>query len=93
MTSFTKSALLAALLAPAAAFAGLDVGQSLGTTEADVRTALTSMGYEVQEIEIEDGEIEAEVTLDGVAYEVEVAMDTGLVLEIEVDDDGDSDDD
>eukprot|EP00581_Thalassiosira_minuscula_P021272 CAMPEP_0184437136 /NCGR_PEP_ID=MMETSP0738-20130409/579665_1 /TAXON_ID=385413 /ORGANISM="Thalassiosira miniscula, Strain CCMP1093" /LENGTH=46 /DNA_ID= /DNA_START= /DNA_END= /DNA_ORIENTATION= len=46
MTYFTKSAVLAALIVPAAAFAGLDVGQSLGTTDADVRAALTGMGYE-----------------------------------------------
>ena len=93
MTSFTKSAVLTALLVPAAAIAGLDVGQPLGTTEADVRAALTGMGYEVLEIEIEDNEIEAEVTLNGVALEVEVAMDTGLITEIEAEDDEtDSDD-
>lgn len=93
MTYFTKPAILAALIVPAAAFAGLDVGQSLGTTDADVRAALTGMGYEVHEIESEDGEIEAEVTLDGVAYEIEVAMDTGLITEIELEDDEDGDDD
>ncbi|WP_299724036.1 PepSY domain-containing protein [uncultured Tateyamaria sp.] len=93
MTSFAKPALITALLFPATAFAGLDVGQSLGSTEADVRAALTSMGYEVQEIEVEDGEIEAEVTLDGVAMEIEVAMDTGLITEIEAEDDETNSDD
>ena len=93
MTYLTKPALLAALIVPAAAFAGLDLGQSLGTTEDEVRAALTGLGYEVVEIEIEDGEIEAEVVLDGAAFEIEVAMDTGQIVEIEAEDDDDADDD
>lgn len=93
MTYFNKSAILAALIVPAAAMAGLDVGAQLGSTESDVRAALSELGYVVQDVEVEDGEIEAEVTLDGVAYEIEVAMDSGLIVEIEVEDDeGDSDD-
>mgnify|MGYP000371492669 CR=1 FL=1 len=93
MTTFTKSTLLTALMIPAAALAQLDVRQQLGSTESDVRAALTGMGYEVQEIEIEGNEIEAEVMLDGVELEIEVAMDTGLIIEIETeDDDGHGDD-
>lgn len=92
MTNLMKPALLAALIVPGIAIAGVDIGQTLGTSEADVRLALTDMGYVVQEIEIEDGEIEADVMLDGVAYEVEVSMDTGLVIEIELEDDDDDDD-
>ncbi len=93
MMTFNKTALLAALLVPATAFAGIDVGQTLGTTEAEVRAALSDLGYTVQEIEIEDGEIEAEVTLNGTAYEIEVAMDSGQVVEIELEDDDADDDD
>ncbi|MEO0379214.1 MAG: PepSY domain-containing protein [Pseudomonadota bacterium] len=93
MTTFTKPAILAALLIPAAAFAQLDVGQQLGSTESDVRAALSEMGYEVQEIEIDDGEIEAEVVLDGVELEIEIAMDTGLIIEIETEDDDEASDD
>lgn len=92
MTHLTKSALLTALIVPGFALAGADVGQTLGTTEADVHAALTGMGYNVKEIEVEDGEIEADVTLDGVAYEIEVAMDTGIVTEIELEDDDEGDD-
>lgn len=92
MTNLTKPALLAALIVPGFAFAGANVGQSLGKSEADIRSALTGMGYDVQEIEIEDDEIEADVTLDGVAYEIEVAVDTGLVTEIELEDDEGEDD-
>lgn len=93
MTPFAKSAVLAALLVPAAAMAGLDVGQQVGTSEAEIRGALTAMGYEVLEIETEEGEIEADVTLDGAAYEIEIALDTGLVTEIEPEDDADDTDD
>ncbi|MEL7091109.1 MAG: PepSY domain-containing protein [Pseudomonadota bacterium] len=93
MNTFAKPALLAALIVPTAAFAGLELGQPLGTQEADIRAALTEMGYEVQEIEFEDDEIEAEVTLDGVAYEIELAVDTGKIIEIELEDDDDADDD
>lgn len=93
MTYLTKPAFLAALIVPGFALASVDVGQPVGTTEADVRAALTGMGYEVLEIETEDGEIEAEVTLDGVAYEIEVALDTGLVVEIELEDEDDVEDD
>lgn len=93
MSNFTKPAILTALLIPAAAFAQLDVGQQLGSTESDVRAALTGMGYDVQEIEIEDGEIEADVVLDGVELEIEIAMDSGLIVEIETEDDDDASDD
>ena len=93
MSTLIKPAILAGLLIPATAIAGLELGQTLGTAEADVRAALTELGYTVQEIEIEDGEIEAEVTLEGVAYEVEVTADTGQIVGIELEDDADSDDD
>ncbi len=93
MNTLIKPAILAGLLVPAAAFAGLELGQTLGTAEEDVRKALTDMGYTVEEIEFEEDEIEAEVTLDGVAYEVEVAADTGQIIAIELEDDEDGDDD
>ena len=93
MNTLVKPALLFGLLIPATAFAGLELGQTLGTDETAIRAALTDMGYTVEEIEIEDGEIEADVTLDGVAYEVEVAADTGQIVEIELEDDEDGDDD
>lgn len=91
MTHTLKASLLAVCLVPAAAFANVGVGTTLGTTEADIRANLTTLGYSVEEIEIEDGEIEAEVSKDGKSFEVEVAADTGLVTEVELEDD-DSDD-
>ena len=39
------------------------------------------------EIEAEDGEIEVEYMLDGQEYEVTIAPDTGMVLEVEIEDD------
>ena len=90
MTYLTKSALLTALIIPGFAFAGVELGQTLGSTEADVRAALTGMGYDVQKIEVEDGEIEADVALDGIAFEIEVAMETGVVVEIELEDQDDA---
>lgn len=93
MTLFNKPAMLAALMIPAAAFAGIDVGQSVGSTEVEVRAALTGMGYEVHEIKFEHDEIEAEAVMDGVLYEIEVATRTGLITEVSVEDDEDHDDD
>lgn len=65
-----KLDLLAALMIPGAAFAQINEGETLGTSEAAVRAALESQGYAVLEIEVEDDEIEAEVTLDGTAYKI-----------------------
>lgn len=93
MNPTTKLTLLAALMIPGAAIAAVSEGDMLGTTEADVQAALEAQGYVVTEIELENDEIEAEVTLDGAAFEIEVAVATGMVLEIEADDDIDEDGD
>ena len=91
MTDTFKASILAALLIPAAAFANLTPGQTLGTTEAEIRSALTALGYEVQEVEFEDGEIEAEVTQGGQALEIEIAVETGQIIEVELEDEEDDD--
>ena len=84
--------LFASLLAAAPVFANVSVGDRLGTDDAQILTALEAQGYQVEEIEREDGEIEAEVMKDGVEYELTLAQDTGEILEIETDsDDGDDD--
>ncbi|RZW12457.1 MAG: hypothetical protein EX266_01300 [Rhodobacteraceae bacterium] len=67
--------------------AALSAGDAVGTTEADIRAALKARGYEVTEIAIE-----VEATLDGEAYEIDVSLDTGEILEIERDDDEGGDD-
>ena len=94
MKNFSKPALLAALLIPGAALAQLNVGDMAGTSEGAILAALAAQGYEVLEIEIEDGEFEIEVSLDGNFFEIEVDMHSGIVTEIEAeDDDGEDDDD
>ncbi len=85
---FRKFAMLAALvagtaLAPALAHAELSVGNVLGTTISQVSAALEQQGYSVSEIEMEDGKIEAEVTVDNQALEIEVDAATGKILELE----------
>ena len=78
------SAVLAFQTSPAAA--EVTVGDTLGVTEADIRTNLEAAGYTVLDVEIEDDELEAEVLVDGIRMEVEIAPDTGMVTEIEQDD-------
>ncbi|MES0882820.1 PepSY domain-containing protein [Roseibium sp. SCP14] len=77
------------------ALAAVSIGDSLGTTEADIRSALTAQGYTVEEFETEDGKLEAEVMKDGQEMEVVIDAKSGLVLELEPEDDdeGDKDDD
>jgi peptidase YpeB-like protein len=74
------------LVAMGAAVAAVSVGDKLGTTEDDIRAALTGQGYTVEEFEVEDGKMEAEVTMDGQEMEVVVDAQSGLVLELELED-------
>ena len=64
----------------------LTAGDTLGTSEADIRAALVAEGYEVLEFETEDDEIEVEVSRDGQVFEIELSADTGTVLEVELED-------
>lgn len=89
----TKTTLIAALLIPGVAFAQLDTGAPIGTTEDAIRATLEEKGFEITEIEYEDEEIEVEAMLDGKAYEIELSAETGMVVEIELDDDDDDEDD
>lgn len=81
-----KTGLLTAALGlatlPAIAFAALSEGDVIGTSEAEIRAALKAEGYVVHGIEIE-----AEVTLNGMAFEIELSTETGEILEIEAEDD------
>ena len=70
---------------PALAFANISVGDTVGTDEAEIRTMVEAQGYTVQDIEIEDGEFEVEVLMDGVESELAIDMVTGMVTEIETD--------
>ena len=63
---------------------GAAIGAVLGTTEADVRSALEAKGFTVAEVELEDDEIEAEVSLNGKTYEIEVDAKSGAITETEL---------
>lgn len=100
MSRHSKSVLFAVIVAasfalPAGgAFAAVTVGDKVGTTEEDIRAALTDEGYVVEEIETENGEVEAEVSRDGQEIEVVVDGESGLILEMELEEaDKDEDED
>ncbi len=98
MTTFLKRSSISGLTAAiilggaGAAFAAVSLGDQLGTSEEEVRAALTTKGYTVTEFEIEEGELEVEVILDGQEMEIVIDTTSGLVLELELEDDKDSDD-
>lgn len=92
MMKYGKTVLLAGLIIPGAVFAQINEGDALGVTEADIRTALEAQGYAITEVEQEGDEIEVEAMLNGTAYEIEVSVETGMVLEVELDDEDDSED-
>lgn len=96
MTKTTKTVLatLAAIaLTPAVAFAAPVVGETVGTTLEEITSNLQSAGYEVREIEQDDDEFEVEIMVDGQLYELEIALDTGMITEVELEDEDDDDDD
>ncbi len=83
----TLAGLIAA--APALALANVGLGEKLGTDEADIRAALEAQGYVVEEIEFEDGEIEVELSKDGVETELVLNKVDGTVTAIELEEDDD----
>ncbi|MGB5871274.1 MAG: PepSY domain-containing protein [Albidovulum sp.] len=93
MIRLNKTTLLAALIAPGFAMAQVNPGDTLGTSEAAITAALQSQGYTVTEFEAEENQLEVEVVLDGVAFEIEISPADGTVLEVAQEDDDDHDDD
>jgi hypothetical protein len=92
MIKFNKTTLLASLLLPGFALAQVNAGDILGTEEVAINASLEAQGYVVTGFEAEDDEIEVDVTLDGIAYEIEISSQDGTVLEVELDEvDDDSD--
>lgn len=75
------------LSVPAMALAGVSIGDRIGTSDAEIRAQVEALGYQVQEIEFEDGEIEVEVLKDGVETELVLNQADGTIREIEQDDD------
>ena len=88
-----KSVVAAAFLVPGLALAQANIGDNLGTNEADIRAALEAKGFVIEEFEMDDKEIEVEASLDGMPYEIEVSNETGMVIEVALDDDDDDSDD
>ena len=94
MNLFQKPVILAALLFPTVAFAQIGVGDVAGTDEAQILAFLEANGYTIQDVETDRSELEVEVMLDGIAYEIEIDLATGQITEIEAGhEDGDDDDD
>ena len=83
----TLTGLIAA--APALALANVGLGDKLGTTEAEIRSTLEAQGYQIEEIEFEDGEIEVELSKDGVETELVLTETDGEVTAIEIEKDDD----
>ncbi len=85
ISRFLASAALAAAVAlPAgSAFAAASIGDYVGKTAAEMTANLERQGYTVQEIEREDGNIEAKVVLDGKPFEIYTDPRTGQIVEIE----------
>ena len=77
---------MALALSSAVALATVATGDTVGTTEQQIRAQLESKGYTIKAIEIENDEIEAEVALNGKDYEIEIDPKTGQVTEVEEDD-------
>lgn len=92
MMQNVKLILLAGLVVPSMALAELKVGDTVGTSNDDIRNALEAQGYSISEVEFEDGEIEVEATLGGESYEIELSAESGEILEIETDDDAGTED-
>lgn len=85
----TATAILASMtlaLSSTVALATVATGDKLGTSEQEIRAQLVAKGYEVKSIEIESDEIEAEVALNGKAFEIEIDKTTGQVTEVEEED-------
>lgn len=67
------------------AFAGdLALDTVLGTTQSEVRTSLTNLGYEVRKSEMEEGKIEVYFVKDNKMGEVYISVVTGKIIKIEM---------
>lgn len=101
-TTFIKGGALAGLVLTGVAVgsvSALSAAEATGLSEEQaIEIALLEVAGEVQEVELddEDGMMVYEVEIlgaDGSEYEVEIAADTGEVLETEAEDEDDQDDD
>ena len=85
--ALASAAIIAAVALPlGVALAAAQEGDHAGTNADEISEYLSKQGYEVQEIEVEDGKLEAEVVLDGKKYEIYVDTATGNIVKIKEDD-------
>ncbi len=78
-----KLALITLLgLASPALAADLNTQTELGTTTEQVRSNLTTMGYDVRKVEMEDGKIEVYFVKDGKMGEAYVSPQTGKITKL-----------
>ena len=85
-TGIATAAFGAALVFGSVVASAVDTNDVLGTEEAAIVAALQQDGYEVLEVEAEDGYLEAEVLRDGKEFEIYVDAETGKVVKIEEED-------
>lgn len=89
MHKFTVPLLALALPVSAALASGTPADAE---TEAQIRALLAEQGYDVSEIELEDGQYEAEAMKDGAEFEILLDQNLAVVSVEEEDDEGESDD-
>ena len=86
-TLFVGTAIATALGAPLGFAAASElIGIQAGKTAEEVKTSLTTQGYEVRKVETEDGELEAYALKDGKRFEIYVDPTTGAVSRIKSED-------
>ena len=86
-TGVLTVALGAALALPAGlAAADMSQGSYTGKSATEIRQKLEAEGYQVREIEADDGYLEAHASLKGQRYEIKIDPQTGKVFRIERDD-------
>ena len=83
------SVLTMAATIPAAALSNVSEGDALGTEIVEIVTALEAMDFTIEEIERENGTIDVYVKTPEGLFEIEINADTGLVADVDAEDDDD----
>lgn len=85
--ALATAGIIAAVALPlGVALAAVQEGDHAGKNANEIADFLSKQGYVVEEIEVEDGKLEANVVLDGKEYEIYIDPETGNIVKIEEDD-------
>jgi hypothetical protein len=85
--ALATAGIIAAVALPlGVALAAMQEGDHAGKNANEIADFLSKQGYVVEEIEVEDGKLEANVVLDGKEYEIYIDPETGNIVKIEEDD-------